>query len=173
MASSNAKLPSLAVGDCVLLPVSKFDRWRLDTRNIPRVVSEVTEHGSYRIVTRHGVVNTTYSRNQLQKSDCQLLDLEDTIPEVHSFRKIASLHSALSGQGYTKCFCQSSCNSWRCACRKSRTLCHSDCHPRNSKCKNSYGHRFPLDGPVFSFKDWLCLTSFNRNSDFWNYLHYC
>ena len=21
---------------------------------------------------------------------------------------------------------------------------------------NSYGHRFPLDGPVFSFKDWLC-----------------
>ena len=68
-----------------------------------RVVSEVTEHGSCRIATRHGVVNTTYSRNQLQKSDCQLLDLEDTtIPEVHSFRKIASLHSALGGQGYSK-----------------------------------------------------------------------
>ena len=136
MALSNAKLPSLAVGDCVLLPVSKFDRWRLDTRNIPRVVSEVTEHGSYRIVTRHGVVNTTYSRNQLQKSDCQLLDLEDTIPEVHSFRKIASLHSALSGQGYSKCFCQSACNLRRCACRKTGTLCHSHCHPQNSKCKN-------------------------------------
>ena len=83
MASNNAKLPSPAVGDCVLLLVSEFDRGRLDTRNIPGVVSEVTEHGSYRIAIRHGVVNTTYSRNQLQKSDCQLLDREDTIPEVH------------------------------------------------------------------------------------------
>ena len=59
MASSNAKLPSLAVGDCVLLPVSEFGRGRLDTRNTPGVVSEVTEHGSCRIATRHGVVNTT------------------------------------------------------------------------------------------------------------------
>ena len=131
MASSNANLPSLAVGDCVLLPVSEFNRGRLDTRNIPQGVSEVTEHGSYHAATRHGVVNTTYSRNQLQ-----LPDLEDTVPEVHSFCKIASLHSALSGQSYSKCFCQSACNSRQCACKKSGTLCHSHCHPQNSKCKN-------------------------------------
>ena len=136
MASSNAKLPSPAVGNCVLLPVFEFDRGRLDTRNIPGVVSEVTEHGLYRIATRHGVVNTTYSRNQLYKSGCQLLDLEDTIPEVHSFRKIASLHSPLGGQGYSTCFCQSACNSRRCACRKSGTLCQSHYHPRNSNSKN-------------------------------------
>ena len=119
MASSNAKLPSPAVGNCVLLPVFEFDRGRLDTRNIPGVVSEVTEHGFYRIATRHGVVNTTYSRNQLYKSGCQLLDLEDTIPEVHSFCKIASLHSALGDQGYSKCFFV---NSRRCACRKRAIL---------------------------------------------------
>ena len=135
MALSNAKLPSLAVGDCILLPVSEVDRGRLDTRNIPGVVSKVTEHGSYRIATSHGVVNTTYSRNQLQRSDCQLLDLEDSIPEVHLFRKIASLHSTLGGQGYSKCFCQSACNLRRCACRKGGALCHSHCHPQNSKCK--------------------------------------
>ena len=59
MASSNAKLPSLVVGDCGLFPTSEFGRGRLDTRNNPEVVSEVTEHGSCRIATRHVVVNTT------------------------------------------------------------------------------------------------------------------
>ena len=172
MASSNAKLPSPAVGNCVLLPVSEFDRGRLDTRNIPGVVSEVTEHGFYRIATRHGVVNTTYSRNQLHKSGCQLLDLEDTIPEVHSFCKIASLHSALGGHaGLLKVLFSF---SFEAMCMQ------KTCHPWNTAILgtanvkiNSHGNSFPLNGTVFSFKDWLCLTSFNRNSDFWNYLHYC
>ncbi|KAK7112016.1 hypothetical protein V1264_011536 [Littorina saxatilis] len=136
LSSSNAKQPSLNVGDCVLLPVSEFDRGRLDARNIPGVVSKITEHGAYRIATKHGVVKTAYSRNQLQKADCQILKLQDTNPAVSSFRKIATKHSAHGGQGYAKCACQTSCSSKRCACRKSGTLCHSHCHPKNSKCKN-------------------------------------
>jgi len=136
MASSNLKQPQLAVGDCVLLPVSEFDRGRLDCRNIPGVISQVTPRGLYRVATKHGVVNTLLSRNQLLKADCQLLTLDETVPEVHSFRKLASLHSQSGGQGFSKCSCATKCDTKRCACRKKGTLCHSHCHPRNSKCKN-------------------------------------
>ena len=32
---------------------------------------------------------------------------------------------------------------------------------------NSYGHRFPLDGPVFSFKDWLCFDQLQPRFNFY------
>lgn len=122
--------------ECILVPMSESERGRLDARNIVRVVSEITCNGCYRVATRHGIINTSYCRNQIMKASSQLLTLEDTSQEVHSARKVASLDSATDGQGYTKCSCATACSTRRRAWRKSGTLCHSHCHPRNAKCKN-------------------------------------
>jgi hypothetical protein len=53
LASSIQKQPPVKVGDCVLIPASEFYTGRLDCRNIPGVVSQVTSHGLYKIATEH------------------------------------------------------------------------------------------------------------------------
>lgn len=55
--------------ETVVPPVAKFDRGRLDTRNIPGVVAEVTQRGTCNVQTRHEMVNTVYCRNHALKAD--------------------------------------------------------------------------------------------------------
>lgn len=128
------RLSPFQVGDAVLIPVSEFDRGRLDSRNIPGVVVEVTPRETYRIGTEHGTVNTTFSRSELLKDDSNIV--RDVNPELMSVRHLAGLHSAHGGQGFSKCSCGSTCSSKRCTCKKSAVKCNSHCHPRNGKCTN-------------------------------------
>ena len=128
--TANTKLQHLQLHDSVLLSVSEFDRGPVDCRNIPGLISNVSDKELYTVATK-------YSRNQLIKSDCILMTPEDVITDVClPFRRIAALHSRSNGQGFSKCVCTSNCSTKRCTCRKSGRLCHSHCHPQNNTCRN-------------------------------------
>ena len=135
--TANTKLQHLQLHDSVLLPVSEFDRGRLDCRNVPGLIIDVSNRGLYTVATKHGMVNTKYSRNQMIKADCVLLIPEDIISDVFlPFRRIAALHSKTNGQGFVKCLCTSNCSTKRCTCKRSGRMCHSHRHSHNTKCCN-------------------------------------
>ena len=72
--TTQKKLDPHKTCDSLLLPMSEFDRDCLDCRNVPGVVLEVDPKGLYQIGTKYGIVNTNYSRNQLLKGDCVLVE---------------------------------------------------------------------------------------------------
>ena len=59
---TKANLPQLQVGDNVRVGVPKIDRAGLDSPNIIGVVTEVTEHGNYRVGTEHGLLKGSLSQ---------------------------------------------------------------------------------------------------------------
>jgi hypothetical protein len=54
--TTQAQLVPLQENDAVLIPVSKFDRGRLDCRNVPGIVIAI-QNDNYKIATKHGIVN--------------------------------------------------------------------------------------------------------------------
>ena len=133
--TTRAQLQPLLINDSVLVPVSEFDRGRLDCRNIPGMVLAVRDD-TYKIRTQHGVLNNWLSRNQLIKADYPIIARDMVKDVVLPFRRIATLHSQHGGQGFTKCACQGACVTKRCLCLKNKRKCHSHCHAQNKLCKN-------------------------------------
>ena len=129
------KLVPLMQDDCVLVPVSEFDRGRLDCRNVPGVVLKV-HNDLYQVGTKHGIINTMFSRNQIIEADFQIVTADQVKDTALPMRTIAQLHSRHGGQGFKKCSCNGKCDTARCKCKKAKNYCHSHCHPNNSSCKN-------------------------------------
>lgn len=133
--TTRAKLVPLIQNDAVLVPVSEFDRGRLDCRNVPGVVLKVHKD-LYQVGTKHGIINTMLSRNQIIEADFQIVTADQVKDTVLPMRSIAQLHSRHGGQGFKKCSCNGKCDTAKCTCKKAKTFCHSHCHPNNSSCKN-------------------------------------
>lgn len=133
--TTRQKLQPLLEGEAVLIPISEFDRGRLDCRNVPGVVLEA-KNDLYKIGTEHGLLSSRLSRNQIIKADFQIISRQNVKTDITlPFRRIAALHSRFGGQGFTKCSCKGLCSTKRCQCLKSKTKCHSHCHPHKT-CTN-------------------------------------
>ena len=117
---SDKMYPSAEVGDSVKFRVPDADRSRCDARNILGVITAIDENGSYKIDTKFGAIDTSYSRNQF--SICNELD------EEISLRGCARKSSLTGGQGYQRCGCKSGCARNICSCRRQNKLCTSKCH---------------------------------------------
>ena len=134
--SSESRLDPLVVGDNVRVPVPKVDRGRCDPAHLIGVITNVTEHGNYRIGTSVGNLKGTFARNQVDKCK-QVFVSQENVPEsVLSVRSAASNSSVSSGQGFVKCNCKTGCFNDRCNCKKKKQiLCNSRCH-HSLSCKN-------------------------------------
>lgn len=133
--TTRSKMVPLMENDGVLVPVSEFDRGRLDCRNVPGVVLKV-HNDMYQVGTKHGIINTMLSRNQIIEANFQMVTADQVKDTVLPMRSIAQLHSRHGGQGFKKCSCNGKCGTARCTCKKAGNHCHTHCHPNNSSCKN-------------------------------------
>jgi hypothetical protein len=119
--TTEAQLVPLPENESVLIPVSEFDRGRLDCRNVPGIVIAI-QNDNYKIATNHGIVNGWIARNQVMKTDYAIMTQEMANEDiVLPFRQIATRHSQHGGQGFTKCSCHGGCITKRCQCKKSQT----------------------------------------------------
>ena len=138
--STRKKLKVAAVNDSVRVPILLVDRAKTEHRNLLGFITDIDDKGLFSIMTRNGLLNSKFCRNQFELCDNNLLTEAD-VPEeqrrvVLSVRQAAIASSQGHGQGYVKCNCNGDCSTNRCKCRKSRQTCNSHCHVRNSKCKN-------------------------------------
>ena len=71
----------------------------------------------YKVGTRHGLLNSTFSRNQFMSSTSHgLSEAEiDSNTEI-SVHEAARLQSIRDGQGYVKCICKTGCARKTCKC---------------------------------------------------------
>ena len=133
---SEAHRPPLLVGDNVRVPIPKVDRGRTDPGNVIGVVTEITEHGSYKVGTKRGQLKGALSRNLVEKCSQNVFLSPKDVPDSElSVRQAAAQESIGHGQGFLHCGCKTGCQNGRCKCKKSNRLCNSRCHP-NLSCKN-------------------------------------
>ncbi|CAH0730445.1 unnamed protein product, partial [Brenthis ino] len=132
---SDQKFPPIAIGKTVTLPIPSFDRAKGDARNVLGIIQDKTDDGLYRVGTKHGTINTLFSRNQIKECKIKFLKIED-VPDVRlSLREISAKDSKFGGQGFIKCHCNKKCSSKLCKCKRSNVLCNSKCH-NASPCQN-------------------------------------
>ena len=81
---SDKKYPSAEVGDSVKVCVPYVDRSSCDARNILRVMTAIDENGSYKIGTKFGAIDTSYSRNQFSICNEPVISVEDVLDEESS-----------------------------------------------------------------------------------------
>ena len=131
---TEANLPQLQVGDNVRVAIPKVDRGRADSPNVIGVITDVTQHGNYKVGTKHGQLKGSLARNAVEKCKQKTFLTPESVPDAElSVRQTAS-HVSF-GQGFLHCSCKTGCVNGRCKCRKSSKLCNSRCHP-NLACKN-------------------------------------
>ena len=58
---SDKKYPSAEVGDSVKVCVPDVNHSRCDARNILEVITAINENDSYKIATKFGAIDTSYS----------------------------------------------------------------------------------------------------------------
>lgn len=129
------KFPPIAIGKTVTIPIPSFDRAKGDARNVLGIIQDKTVDGLYRVGTKHGTINTLFSRNQIKECKENFLNFKD-VPDVKlSLREISAKDSKFGGQGFIKCHCNKKCSSKLCKCKRSNVLCNSKCH-NASPCEN-------------------------------------
>ncbi|KAK4879816.1 hypothetical protein RN001_007962 [Aquatica leii] len=134
LALSQQKLPSIKVGQNVVVKVPDVDRGRLAPRNVLAVVLSVNESGLYKLGTKEGILERIYSRNEFTLADSNFITESDIPSSSLTLRKASALSSG-SKQGFVICHCKRYCNTKRCNCRSKEVLCNSKCH-NSSACKN-------------------------------------
>ena len=84
--------------------------------------------------TRHGMLNSTFSRNQFKLSTFHGLSKTevDSNTEI-SVREAVRFKSTGDGQGFAKCSCKAGCARKFCRCARSNVLCNSRCHNTRAK----------------------------------------
>ncbi|CAG2239923.1 unnamed protein product [Mytilus edulis] len=130
VARSNQILRPVQVGDNVTVPIPSVDRGRGDPRNLLCIVLEHDQTiDQFKLGSKDGILNGSYSRNQFTFSPIHSLALQDanTLVEL-SVRGAARQQSIGDGQGFLKCACKTGCVRKTCKCVKSNVLCNSRCH---------------------------------------------
>jgi hypothetical protein len=128
-------LPTVKVGDNVLLKIPEFDRGRADPANMIVVVMAVDD-GRIKVGTKHGVLDHQLERNAVELTKVKSVTIADVPDVLLSLREMVRKDSVGSGQGFRHCTCRSqNCRSKRCTCFKNSIICSSSCHPGRS-CDN-------------------------------------
>lgn len=78
---SDKKFPLIEVGKTVTVPVPYVDRAKGDARNVLGAIIEKTDDGFYKVGTKRGIINTLFSRNQIQECKENLININD-IPNI-------------------------------------------------------------------------------------------
>ena len=94
---SDKRYPSAEVGDSVKVRVPDVDRSRCDARNILGAITAIEENGSYKIGTKFGAIDTSYSRNQFSICNEPVISAEDVPDEKISLRGCARKSSLTGG----------------------------------------------------------------------------
>ena len=131
---SNQILRPIDIGDNVTIPIPSVDKGRGDPRNIYYLVTHFSsDTEQYKLGTRHGLLNSTFSRNQFMPSIFHgLSEAEvDSNTEI-SVHEAARLQSIGDEEYFAKCSCKTSCARKTCKCVRSNVLCNSRCHNSNS-----------------------------------------
>jgi hypothetical protein len=95
----------------VTIPIPSVDRGRGDPRNILCPVTHFSaDTEQYKLGTRHGLLNSTFSRNPFMPSTFHgLTEAEvDSNTEI-AVREVARLQSVGDGQGFVKYSCKTGC----------------------------------------------------------------
>ena len=107
--------------------IPEFDQRRGDHSNLlAAVLSENDE--MYKLGTKHGKLEGSYSRNQFHLCDEKFLKAECVPDQEISLRAAANLESIGTGQGFFKCTCKGKCNTNKCKCKRKGKQCNSKCH---------------------------------------------
>ena len=132
---SAAKLKEAQVNDSVLIPVPPVDRGRLEALNVFAIVIAV-DNGVYKLGTRTGVLDQSYTRNQFSPCIQKFLDISEVpLNKKVALRTVAKAESEGNGQGMLKCFCTGKCLTKACTCKKHNQQCNSRCH-NSGPCSN-------------------------------------
>ena len=129
-------------GDNVPIPIPLVDRGRGDPRNILAVILDRSDNNIYTLVTKHGILEGAYSRNEFELCPEKLLLMSDLNCTKHvSLREAVVFGSQCGGQGYIKCNCAGSkkCQTNRCKCFKAKLKCNSRYH-QSLNCQNKWTH---------------------------------
>ena len=118
---SREKFPPGKVGDTVKLRIPDVDRGRCAPRNVIGVITNVNdENGSYKVGTKFGTINTSYTRNDFTPCPKNLLRNEDVPSTEVSLRECAGKFSVGGGQGYKRCQCKTGCGTDKCSCHREK-----------------------------------------------------
>ena len=99
---TEANLPQLQVGDNVRVAIPKVDRGRADSPNVIGVITDVTQHGNYKVGTKHGQLKGSLARNAVEKCKQKTFLTPESVPDAElSVRQTAS-HVSF-GQGFLHC----------------------------------------------------------------------
>ncbi|CAG2205572.1 unnamed protein product [Mytilus edulis] len=130
VARSNQILRPVQVGDNVTVPIPSVDRGRGDQRNLLCIVLEHDQtNDQFKLGTKDGILNGSYSRNQFTFSPIRSLALQDVNTQAElSVTEAARQQSVGDGPGFLKCACKTGCVRKTCKCVKSNVLCNSRCH---------------------------------------------
>jgi hypothetical protein len=134
---SNQILRPIDIGDNVTIPIPSVDKGGGDRRNILYLVTHFSSHTEqYKLGTRHGLLNSTFSMSQFMSSIFHGFSEGevDSNTEI-SVREAARLQSIGDGECFAKCSCKTGCARKTCKCVRSNVLCISRCHNSNS-CQN-------------------------------------
>ncbi|XP_043478772.1 SCAN domain-containing protein 3-like [Leptopilina heterotoma] len=99
---SNKKFSEIAIGTSAKIPIPSVDRGKGDSRSVIGIVMEVSAEGYYKIGTKHGIIRSLYSRNQLSSCDEKFLNLEEVPNKPVSLRHINGEESLFGLQGFIK-----------------------------------------------------------------------
>ncbi|KAK4881509.1 hypothetical protein RN001_004828 [Aquatica leii] len=135
LAQSSVKYHVANVGDNIVVKIPDIDQAKADDRNIIAVIMAIEKEGTYRLGTKHGILNQLYTRNLFTHCKEKFIS-ESEVPDEHvSMRECARKESHLGGQGFQHFNCISGCAFNRCKRKKFNVLCNSKCH-KSLSCKN-------------------------------------
>ena len=104
----NQILRSNDIGDNVAIPIPSVDKGHGDPINIIYLVTYfISDTEQYKLGTRHGLLNSTFPRNQFMPSTFHVLSESDVHSNTEiSIREAAPLQPIGNGQGCAKCSCK-------------------------------------------------------------------
>ena len=135
--SSADRLPTANIGDNILLHIAKPDiMTSIGSKNMMVVVLD--KHNElFSIGTKHGQLESMYTRNQFDVCPKKFLKM-DCVPDNTISQTTAMQSDSLFVTSSCKC---KVCNTLRCPCRKSRVHCNSRCH-QGKACHNKNTSKF-------------------------------